>query len=51
MDPAQKLEEVAKVRSYLGEAESEIAKVGVIPRRLYYHKFDNLAPIPSYTTP
>jgi Family of unknown function (DUF5677) len=43
MDAAQKLEEVAKVRSYLGEAEAEIAKVGVIPRRLYYHKFDTVA--------
>lgn len=43
MDVAQKLEELAKVRTYLGDAEAEISKVGLIPRRPDYYKFDTVA--------
>jgi Family of unknown function (DUF5677) len=43
MNAAQKIEEVAKVRTYLGEAEAAIAAVGVIPRRFHFNKFDTIA--------
>jgi uncharacterized protein DUF5677 len=40
MNTVEKLEEVAKVRKYLNEAEIEIARAELIPRQPYVNKFD-----------
>jgi hypothetical protein len=43
MNPVEKAEEIAKVRSYIEQVEAEIAKVGIYPRRPSFNKFDVIA--------
>jgi hypothetical protein len=43
MNTVEKLEEVAKVRKYLSDAEAELARVKLIPRQPYFNKFDFIA--------